>query len=400
MALEKYDKDDVLSKESIRGFIDSQIRQAVKETLETIMEQEMRTHIGADKNERSDNRLGHRNGYRSRDLETRVGVVNLDVPRDRDGLFQTDAFEKYRRAEVSLEEAMLEMYLSGVSTRKVADVTQALCGVRKSSSAQSDLNKRLYGRLKDWRGRTIDGHYPYVYLDGIVMSMRFGEGVENVSLLIAIGISNEGYREVIGVMEGYRENKESWLEFLRLLVGRGLSGVKLMIADAHLGIKGSVKECFPDAMYQRCKIHFVRNILSKVPRRESKAVALMIKAIFAQESKEAALQKAHEIARQLNSKRLNKAAEVLETGIDQSTTFYLFPAEHWRYIASNNLIERVNREIRRRTDVVSSFPDTESCLMLVSARLRYLSDAWAKRRYMDMGLLKDMELEKEPVEVG
>lgn len=400
MALDKYGKDDVVSKEAIRDFIDSRVREAVKETLEEIMEAEMRAHLGAEKAERTEERMGYRNGYRSRDLETRVGAIELSVPRDRDGLFETDVFEKYRRAEVSLEEAMLEMYLAGVSTRKVADVTETLCGVRKSSSAQSDLNKKLYERLKKWRERPIEGQYPYIYLDGIVVSMRLGEGVENVSLLIAIGVSAQGYREVLGVMEGYREDKASWLELLRLLVKRGLTGVRLIVADAHLGLTEAAKACFPSALYQRCKVHFMRNVFSKVPRRESAAVSLMLKAIFAQESKAAALSKAKEVAGVLRARKLTKAAEVLEGGIEAATTFYRFPSEHWRYIASNNLIERVNREIRRRTDVVASFPDTESCLMLVSARLRYISDAWAKRRYMDMDLLHDMELEEEPVEVG
>ncbi len=400
MALDQYGKDDVVSKDAIREFIDSRVREAVKETFQEIMEAEMRSHLGADKGEHTEERMGYRNGYRTRELETRVGRVELSVPRDRDGLFETDVFEKYRRAEVSLEEAMLEMYLAGVSTRKVADVTEALCGVRKSSAAQSDLNKKLYERLKNWRERPIKGDYPYVYLDGIVVSMRLGDGVENVSLLLAIGVSTEGYREVLGVMEGYREDKASWLELLRLLVKRGLTGVRLIIADAHLGLKEAAKACFPSARYQRCKVHFMRNVFSKVPRKQSADVALMLKAIFAQESKEAATQKAKEVARTLRARRLTKAAEVLENGIEAATTFYSFPAEHWRYIASNNPIERVNREIRRRTDVVGAFPDTESCLMLVSARLRYISDTWARRRYMDMDLLHDMELEEEPVEVG
>lgn len=237
-------------------------------------------------------------------------MVALDVPRDRDGLFQTDVFEKYRRAEVSLEEAMLEMYLAGVLTRKVADVTETLCGVRKSSTAQSDLNKKLYERLKKWRERTIEGEYPYVYLDGIVISMRLGEGVENVSLLLAIGINAEGYREVLGIMEGYREDKASWLELLRLLVKRGLSGVRLIIADAHLGLTEASKACFPSAHYQRCKVHFMRNVLSKVPRRESASVSLTLKAIFAQESRLAATAKAKEVADTLRARRLTKAVEI------------------------------------------------------------------------------------------
>lgn len=400
MAQEEYGKDATLSKEGIRSFIDSQIREAVRETFQEIMETEMRTLIGADKSERTEDRLGYRNGYRNRELETRVGQIELSVPRDREGIFKTDVFERYRRAEVSLEEAMLEMYLSGVSTRRIADVTETLCGVRKSSSAQSDLNKRLYERLKSWRERPIEGDYPYIYLDGLVIPMRLGEGVENASLLVAIGVDEEGYRSILGVMEGYRENKESWLSFCRMLADRGLTGVKLVIADAHLGLTQTVKDCFPLARYQRCKVHFMRNVFSKVPRREVKGISLMLKAIFAQESKEAAIAKAKEVAKVLRARRLSKAAEVLEGGIEAATSFFLFPAEHWRFIASNNPIERVNREIRRRTDVVGAFPDTDSCLMLVTARLRYISDGWAKRRYLDMDLLKDMELEGDPVEVG
>lgn len=400
MAVDQYDKDKVLSKEGMRDFIDSQIRQAVRETFQEIMESEMNAHLGVDKSERSEERLGYRNGYRDRSLETRVGRIDLGVPRDRDGLFETNIFERYRRAEVSLEEAMLEMYLSGVSTRKVADVTEALCGLRKSSSAQSDLNKRLYDKLRSWRERPIEGKHPYLYLDGIVLSMRFGEEAENVSLLVAVSVNERGYREVLGVMEGCREDKASWTEFMRALKKRGLSGVRLIIADRHLGLVGAAKECFPDSRYQRCKVHFMRNIFSKTPRREAASIALMLRAIFACESREAALAKAGDVAKSLRARRLFKAAEVLEGGIEEATTFYQFPSEHWRRIASNNPIERVNREIRRRTNVVGSFPDVESALMLVSARLRYIDNSWTNRRYMNMDLLAEMELEEKPVEAG
>ena len=400
MALDQYDKDEKLSKEGIRDFIDSQIRRAVRETFQEIMESEMNAHLGAEKSERGEERLGYRNGYRDRTLETRIGAIDLSVPRDRDGLFETNIFERYRRAEVSLEEAMLEMYLSGISTRKVADVTDALCGLRKSSSAQSDLNKRLYDKLKAWRERPLKDRHPYLYLDGLVISMRLGDEVENVSLLVAVSVNERGYREVLGVMEGCREDKASWTAFLRALKKRGLTGVRLIVADRHLGLVGAARECFPKSRYQRCKVHFMRNIFSKTPRKEAGAIALMLRAIFSQESREAALEKAKEVAATLRTRRLVKAAEILEGGIEEATTFYQFPAEHWRRIASNNPIERLNREIRRRTNVVGSFPDIDSALMLVSARLRYIDNSWTNRRYMNMDLLSEMELEEEPVEAG
>lgn len=400
MTLEQYDKDVKISKEGIKDFIDSQIRQAVRETFQEIMESEMNAHIGADKSERTDDRLGYRNGHRTRELQTRVGTIDLMVPRDRDGLFETNIFERYRRAEVSLEEAMLEMYMAGVSTRKVADVTEALCGLRKSSSAQSDLNKRLYDKLKSWRERPLKGKHPYLYLDGFVVSVRLGEEAQNISLLVAISVNERGYREILGVMEGYREDKASWLEFMRLLKSRGLSGVKLLIADRHLGILSAAKECLPEVRYQRCKVHFMRNVLSKTPRKQGAAIALMLKAIYAQESREAAISKAKDVVSSLRTSRLNKAADILESGVEETTTFYHFPPTHWKRISSNNPIERVNREIRRRTNVVGSFPDTESCLMLVSARLRYIDNSWTNRRYMDMELLSEMELEEETVGVG
>ncbi len=371
----------------IRNYLDRQVKEAVKQVLEEIMNQEAEELLCAKPYERSPERKDHRNGSRKRKLKTRVGEIELSVPRLRTLAFQTMVIERYRRMEISLEEALVEMYLLGISTRKITDITEALSDFPFSSSAQSRLNKKVYGKLEEWRTRPLPHVIPYLWLDGIVMKVRIAGRYENVSLLAAIGVNPEGYREVLGIAPGFQEDKSSWLSFLRWLGKRGLEYVGLVISDAHLGIREALSECFPQADWQRCTVHFYRNILSLCPKRMRENLAASIKTIHNQESAEEARAKAERVL-SCWRKLLPEACSVLEEGLEETLTFYSYPRKHWRHIRSNNPLERLFREVRRRSRVVGAFPDLTSCLMLATARLRWTEEKrWQKKRYMDIDLL-------------
>jgi len=300
--------------------------------------------------------------------------------------FETAIIERYRRRESSVEEALIEMYLAGVSVRRVEDITEALWGTKVSPSTISELNKKAYVHIEDWRNRPLQGgKYPYVYVDGIYLKRNWGGEFENVSILVAIGVNEDGYREVLGAAEGMKEDKASWISFLQWLRGRGMEGVKLIVGDKCLGMLEAVGEVYPEAKYQRCTVHFYRNVFSVVPRSKMKLVAKMLKAIHAQESKAAAREKAKQIAAALREMKLKEAAKKVEDSIEETLTYMDFPYEHWLRIRTNNVIERLNREIRRRTRVVGTFPDGNSALMLVCARLRHVAGTqWGNKKYMNM----------------
>jgi transposase-like protein len=294
--------------------------------------------------------------------------VNLKVPKLRKQTFETAIIERYRR-EASIEESLIEMYLTGVSVRRVEDITEALWGTRVSSGTVSNLNKKVYRHIERWRNRSIEGEHPYVYLDGIVLKRSWAEEVKNVSVLVEVGVGSDGYRQILGVQEGLKEDKSGWSGFLAHLKQRGLKGVRLVISDACLGLMESIADYYPEADWQRCVVHFYRNIFSHVPSDKVKQVTLMLKAIHAQESLEAAREKADRIIEQLRAMRLRKAAELMEQHIDETLSYYRYPQTHWTLIKTNNPLERIMREIRRRTRVVGAFPDGNSALMLVAARL-------------------------------
>jgi transposase-like protein len=284
-----------------------------------------------------------------------------------------------------VEEALVEMYLAGVSVRRVEDITEALWGSRVSPSTISDLNQKIFERVEKWRNRPLETEYPYVFVDGIWLKRSWGGEVQNVSVLVAIGVSTSGFREILGVCEGSREDSESWRQFLRYLRERGLARIGLLISDKSLGLLEALGEFYPEAKWQRCVVHFYRNVLHAVPHGKAKEVALMLKAIHAQEDKEAARHKTSEVIRKLQALCLEKAARILESGSEETLSYYAFPASHWRHIRTNNPLERLNREIRRRTRVVGSFPDGHAALMLVAARLRYMAgQKWGTERYMNM----------------
>jgi transposase-like protein len=292
------------------------------------------------------------------------------------------------------------MYLAGVSVRRVEDITEALWGTRVSPSAVSELNQKIYVQIEAWRNRPIEGRHAYVYLDGIWLKRSWGGEVKNVAVLVAIGVREDGYREILGVAEGVKEDTESWRSFLRHLKQRGLSGVRLVSSDKCLGLVEAVGEFYPEASWQRCMVHWYRNVMSVVPKGKVKEVVAMLKAIHAQEDRQAARDKAQAVAEKLEGMRLGQAATIVRTGVDETLSYMAFPREHWTRIRTNNVLERIMREIRRRTRVVGNFPDGKSALMLVAARLRHIAGTkWGRRIYLDMERLREIEQAEAEVPV-
>ena len=378
-----------LNEEIIKTELKELVRNSVEETINGLLDEEAKRLTNAAKYERSDDRQGYRSGHYSRNLATTSGEVTLKVPKLKGINFETAIIERYRRRESSIEEALIEMYLAGVSVRRVEDITEALWGTKVSPGTISELNKKAYVHIEEWRNRKLQGgKYPYVYVDGIYLKRNWGGEYENVSILVAIAVNEDGYREVIGAAEGMKEDKASWLSFFRWLKSRGLDGVRLIIGDKCLGLLDAAAEVYPEAKYQRCTVHFYRNVFSVTPRNKMKVVAKMLKAIHAQESKKAAMEKAGQVARDLREMRLGEAAKKVEDSIEETLAYMDFPYEHWIRIRTNNVIERLNREIRRRTRVVGCFPDGNSALMLVCARLRHVAGTqWGSKKYLNMGHL-------------
>jgi putative transposase len=381
-----------INEEQVKNQLGELVRGTVEDTLNSLLDAEADALCNAQKHERTPDRSNYRSGHYQRKFHTKAGEVTLNMPKLRLAPFETAIVERYKRRESSVEEALIEMYLAGVSVRRVEDVTEALWGTKVSASTISEMNKKVYSKIEVWRNRNFTESYPYVYLDGIFLKRSWGGEVVSVSILVAIGVSREGYREVLGAMEGAREDKASWKAFLLHLKERGLRSASLFIADKHLGFIESFGEVFPDVLWQRCMVHFYRNVFSVVPNGKVREVVAMLKAIHAQEDIHAARAKAMLVVSRLREMKLPEAAARVELGIEETLTYMRFPREHWVRIRTNNTIERLNREIKRRTRVVGSFPDGQSALMLVCARLRYVAgQEWGSKRYLNMDLLKGYE---------
>jgi transposase-like protein len=369
----------------LRAHVDGVVRETVEQTLNALLQAEADTLCGAKRYERNPERVDTRAGHYERQLQTKAGTVNLQVPRLRSLPFETQIIERYRRRESSVEEALIEMYLAGVSVRRVEDITEVLWGTRVSPSTVSELNQKIYGHIEAWRNRPIEGEHPYVYLDGVWLKRSWGGEVRNLAVLVAMAVRDDGHREILGVVEGAKEDAESWRSFLRHLKERGLKGVRLVISDKCLGLVEALGEVYPEALWQRCMVHWYRNVFTVVPRGRAKDVAAMLKAIHAQEDRPAAEKKAEEVVSKLQGMRLGQAAQIVATGVAETLSYMAFPREHWTRIRTNNVLERLMREIRRRTRVVGNFPDGQAAVMLVAARLRHVAGTkWGTRRYLDM----------------
>ena len=372
------------NEESLKTDLRELVRSTVEEMLNGLLDEEADDLVGAERYERTAGREAYRAGHYERKLTTTSGEVTIRMPKLKGMRFTTAIIERYRRRETSVEEAMIEMYLAGVSTRRIEDVSEILWGSSVSASTVSNLNEKAFASVEEWRNRPLDRAYPYVYVDGIYLKRSWGGSYENVAVMVAIGVNDDGFREVIGAAEGFTESAECWREFLSWLKSRGLRGVRMFTGDKAAGMVGSIAEVF-----QRCTVHFYRNVLAKVPKSKRPKVAAMLKAIHAMESREASEAKALEVASELEKSKLGEAAKVVRDGYAETLAYTRFPREHWRRIRTNNAIERLNREIRRRTRVVGTFPDGRSALMLVTARLKYVAESeWGSRRYLDVTLLE------------
>ena len=383
-----------IDESQIRDHLGEMVRDTVEETLNGLLDAEADALCGAQRYERSPDRIDTRAGHYTRKLHTKAGEVEVKMPKLRRQTFETAIIERYRRRDISVEEAIVQMYLAGVSVRRVEDITEALWGTRVSSGTVSKLNQKVYKHIERWRNLPIEGDYPYVYLDGIVLKRSWAGEVRNVSILAAIGVGSDGYRRVLGVCEGHKEDKSGWHTFLQHLKERGLSGVQLVISDACLGLVESVSELYPDAQWQRCCVHFYRNVFSHVPNAKVAEVAAMLKAIHAQEDRAAAETKVDQVVESLKIIKLKTAAELVEKHIAETLTYYAFPRSHWIKLKTNNPMERLLKEVRRRTKVIGAFPDGHSALMLVAARLRHVSATnWGTRVYMNVKLLEEQHKE-------
>lgn len=393
-----------INEAQIQDHLGEMVRLTVEETLNAMLDAEADELCNAKRYERSAGRTNGRAGHYTRNFHTKAGEVELQIPKLRYAKFETAIIERYKRREASVEEALMEMYLAGVSVRRVEDITEALWGMRVSAGTVSELNQKVYERIEAWRNEPITGTYAYVYLDGISLKRTWGGEVRNVAILVAVGVGEDGYWDILGVAEGCKEDKAGWSGFLAYLKKRGLSCPELFISDKCLGLLESLAEYYPDAQWQRCTVHWYRNVLSVVPRGKAKEVAAMLKAIHAQEDAEAARQKAAAVVDKLEAMKLSKAAQVVREGVEETLTYFAFPREHHRHIYTNNPLETINKQIRRRTRVVGAFPDGHSALMLAAARLRHIAGTeWGLKRYMNMDRLKEMkrqQQEKQEVMAG
>lgn len=353
--------------------------QALRRIINQAMQLERQQHLGVGPYERSEDRNGYANGYKPKTVQTRVGTLDLDIPQVRDSSFYPSSLEKGLRSERALKIALAEMYVQGVSTRKVAKITEQLCGFEVTSTQVSRAAKDLDQILEQWRTRPL-GAYPYVYLDARYEKVRHNGSVVDVAVLVAIGVSETGHRQILGTSIALSEQEAHWRDFLRSLQERQLHGVRLFISDAHEGLKAARKAVFPSVPWQRCQFHLQQNAQAYVPKQEmKKEVAAGIRSVFTAPT-------AVEAQRLLDQllERYEKSAPRLtawaETNIPEGLTVFQFPSEHWRRIRTSNVLERINKEIRRRTRVATIFPNEASCLRLVSSILMEISEDWETSR--------------------
>jgi transposase-like protein len=372
------------------------LRQTLEKMLNLIMELEVEAKTNAAKYERSEKRTAYRNGSRTRGLATGLGEVILQIPKVRSGESYYPSFlEPRRMVDKALLNVIQEAYINGVSTRKVDRLVEDM-GLRIDKSAVSRLCKELDEQVEAFRNRPLTGKYPYIWLDATFPKVREAGHVQNMAFVIAIAVNDNGTRHILGFNVGMSESGVFWEEFLRSLVSRGLSGVKLVISDAHEGLKNAIAKILPGTSWQRCRVHCMRNILCQVPRKQQGMVSAMIRTIFAQESQDAAKQQLRRVVSQLEG-HFPKAMEVLENAEADILAYMEFPAAHHPQIYSTNPLERLNKEIRRRSNVVSIFPNRASLLRLIGSILIEQQDEWlsAEKRYMSLDSMQKLDQEPE-----
>jgi putative transposase len=379
------------------------LREIVERVVQQILEAEMSEHIGAAPYERAEKRKGHRNGYKPRTLRTRVGSLNLLVPQDREGTFSTRLFARYQRNEKALCLALMEMYVEGVSTRKVKEITEELCGTSFSKSLVSSLAGSLDAELEGWRNRALEAEaYPYVFVDARYEKVRMDHRIVSQGVLIVSAVREpDGLREIIAVEVADTESEATYQELFRSLKSRGLSGVELVVSDEHEGLKAAVARHFQGASHQRCQVHYMRNLLGMVGAKKRKELGADLRGIFAAPDRRSALDLASSVAQKWREKGHEKIACHIEEHIEECLSCLSSPESHRRRIRTTNGLERFNQELRRRTRVVRIFPNREACLRLVSALAVEQSEEWVTgRRYLDMEELREHRRSEEREKTG
>jgi transposase-like protein len=380
------------TQENFRTDLRTLFQGAIRVALEVVLEDEIRQMVGARKWERQAQRVDSRNGTYLRRLITSMGAIDLEVPRAREGGTAGGAvIGRYKRRSAEVDDAMVSAYVHGASTRDVGQITEALMGEHVSKSAVSRAAKTLGTKVEELRKAPIDGPIPYLFLDATFLDARWARTVENVSALVAYGIGLDGHRQLLAVTIGAEESEDSWNELLEQLIERGLSGVQLVVADAHAGIAKAVRRHLPEAPQQRCVVHLQRNVVGKAPQRLRARLAREVWRIFEAPSKAEARKRMQALQPGLG-KQVPEAMACLENGFEAATYFYAFPKEHWHRIRSTNGLERLHGEIKRRTNAVGAFPDRASALRLVTAVALNVTAIWTERRYLDMSLLESKEV--------
>lgn len=376
--------------EEDRDLMKALVHQAIQEFLEA----EMNVALQAERGERTSGRLGYRSGYYSRSLTTRVGTMELRVPQDRDGRFSTELFERYQRSEKALVSALAEMYVQGVSTRKVKAITEELCGHAFSASAISDINRGLDAQLEQFSQRRLEEDYPYLILDARYERVREDGTIDPRAVMIALGINGDGRRCVLAVELANRESRSSWKDFLLRLKERGLRGVELVVSDDHAGLRQAIREVLTDAPWQRCYVHFLRNALDYLPRRGGDDCLRELRWLYDRRDVREARS---DLGAWLTKwqQKYPKLCTWVEENIEETLTFYRFPLGHHKHIKSTNMLERLNQEIKRRTHVVRIFPNEKSCLRLIRALAVETHEHWIEAtRYLNMDALKELRRER------
>ena len=383
---------DLPTQENIRTDLRTLFQGAIRVAIEVVLEEEMRTLVGARKWERQAQRIDSRNGTYLRRLITSMGAIDLKVPRSREGGSAGGAvFERYKRRSADVDDTMVAAYVHGASTRDIGQITEALMGEHVSRSAVSRAAKTLSTKVEDLRKAPIEGPIPYLFLDATFLDARWAREVENVSALVAYGVGLDGHRQLLAITIGAEESEASWSDLLAQLNERGLSGVQLVIADAHAGLAKAVRHHLPEAPLQRCCVHLQRNIVGKAPQKLRARLAKAVWQVFLAPSKTEARKRMAELALGLG-RQLPESMACLDAGFEAATKFYAFPKAHWHRIRSTNGLERLHGEIKRRTNAVGAFPDRGSALRLVTAVALNVTAIWTDRRYLDMSLLKSKEV--------
>lgn len=383
----------VVAQEEIRQDLRAMLRGAIRAGLEVVLAEELERVVGADWYARVAGRRDRRNGAYVRRLLTSLGDIELTVPRTRGRGSVNAVVGRYRRRTAEVDALLTAAYVDGVSARKAGDLTAALMGERVSRSSVSRVTQRLDEQVRALQRAPIEGAHPYVYLDGTFLHARWARTVENVSALVAYAVGADGHRRLLGVALGAEESEASWSALLEQLVERGLTGVRLVIADEHAGLAAAVRRWLPEAARQRCTVHLMRNVLTQVPARLRPRVARELAALFRAPSLAGARQRLAELVERWG-KQLPEAMTCLQDGFAAATAFYAFPAAHWKKIRTTNGLERLHGEIKRRIRAVGAFPDRASALRLITAVALKVAAIWSDRRYVDASLLQQPEVEE------